>query len=73
MVRSLAGARDAGDAERHQMLAFGHLALGGEQRLHLQHHAPGRRRASAVFIRPLASAGVDGRQTIRPGTCAHIG
>ena len=28
---------------------------------------------SAVFIRPLASAGFDGMQTIRPGTCAHIG
>ena len=28
---------------------------------------------SAVFISPLASAGLDGTQTIRPGTCAHIG
>ena len=28
---------------------------------------------SAVFIRPLASAGVEGTQTIRPGICAKTG
>ena len=32
-----AGARDARDAERHVVLARRHLALGGKQRLRLQH------------------------------------
>ena len=72
-VTSRALARNGRLAERDQILALGHRPLAGSAGFSCSRNSTGSSQRMAVLSRPLASAGVLGTTTRKPGMCMKNG